>query len=62
MFLFDEVADDFVVEILNRLPSDSLFEILFLFRFKSKSNKKLLKFFVAEVYAKLLETAVKKRN
>ena len=55
MALLNHVADDFVVEVLNVFPLDTLFAIFVLLRFQCQLNEKLLKFLVAVINAKLLK-------
>lgn len=57
VLFFDQVTDDFVVEVLYRLPLDSLLQVFFLFGLKSQLNEQLLQFFVAKIDAKLFEPA-----
>lgn len=55
MLLLDEVADDLVVEVGDRLPLDALLEVLLLLRLKSQLNEQLLQLLVAVVYAELFK-------
>jgi hypothetical protein len=56
VFLFDQVTDDLVVEILYMFPFNALPLILLLLRLECQFYEQLLKFFIAEVYAELLKT------
>ena len=55
--LFDHVAYNLVVEVLNVFPLNALLAILILLRFQRELNKQLLKFLIAVVDAKLFEAA-----
>jgi hypothetical protein len=56
--LLNQIAYDFIVEVLNVLPVDVLSLILFLLLFEDELNEKLLEFFVAVVDAKLLKSLI----
>lgn len=56
MLLFNEVTDDLVVEVRDRLPLDSLLEVLLLLRLESQLNEQLLQLLVAVVDAELFKT------
>lgn len=56
MLLLNEVTDDLVVEVRNRLPLDALLEVLFLLRLESQLNEQLLQLLVAVVDAELFKT------
>lgn len=56
MLLLNEVTDDLVVEVRDRLPLDSLLEVLFLLRLESQLNEQLLQLLVAVVDAELFKT------
>lgn len=51
----DEVADDDVVEVLDRLPLDALPQVLLLFLLQSQLDEQLLQLLVTEVDAELFE-------
>lgn len=55
MLSFNKIADDDVIEVLNRLPFNTLTEVLFLLLLQSQLDEELLKFLIAEVNAELLE-------
>ena len=57
-FLFNEIADDFVIEILDGCPFDFFTHVLFLFRFECKFDEDLLQFFVDVIDAELFERVV----
>lgn len=56
--LFDEIADNFVVEIFDGCPFYLLPHIFFLLRFEGKLDENLLQFLVHIVNAQLLEGVV----
>lgn len=56
MLLLNEITDDLVVEVRDRLPLDALFEVLLLFRLESQLNEQLLQLLVAVVDAELFKT------
>lgn len=55
MLSLNKIADDDVIEVLNRLPFNTLTEVLFLLLLQSQLDEELLKFLIAEVNAELLE-------
>lgn len=55
MLLFDEVADDLVVEVRDGLPLNALLEVLLLLRLESQLDEQLLQLLVAVVYAELFK-------
>lgn len=56
MLLLNEVTDDLVVEVRDRLPLDSLLEVFLLLRLESQLNEQLLQLLVAVVDAELFKT------
>lgn len=60
MFSFYQLANFFIVKILDRLPLNFFTSILLLFRFQCQLDKKLLQLFVAVVDAKLFKTITAK--
>jgi hypothetical protein len=56
--LFDEVADDLVIEIFDRCPFDLFTDVFFLFSFERQLDEDLLKLFVYVIDAKLFEAVV----
>ena len=56
VFLFDQIADDFVIEISDGYPFDPLATIFILFGFHRQLDEELLKFFVTVINAELFET------
>lgn len=56
MLLLNEVTDDLVVEVRDRLPLDALLEVLLLLRLESQLNEQLLQLLVAVVDAELFKT------
>jgi hypothetical protein len=56
VFLLNQVADDFVVEVLNMFPFNALSLILLLLGLKCQLNEELLKLFITEVDAELFKT------
>jgi hypothetical protein len=61
-FLFNEVAHDLVVEVLDRRPFDLLSDVFFLFRFQRELDEDLLQFLIDVVNAELFEGIVLKNG
>ena len=59
--LFDKVAYDLVVKVLNRRPLDLLPYVFFLFRLQRQFDKNLLQLLIDVVDAQLLERIVLRR-
>lgn len=55
MLLLDQIADDHVIEIIDRLPFDVLELVFFLLGFQCELDEELLQFFVAIVDVELFE-------
>lgn len=55
---FDEVTDDLVVEVLDRVPFDLFADVFFLLSFQGELDEDLLELLVDVVDAKLLEGVI----
>ena len=60
VFLFNQVADDFVIKVCNRFPLNAFSEIFLLFRPKCQFNEKLLQFLITVIDVQLFKTILLK--
>ena len=61
-YLFNEVTDDRIVEVVDVDPLDSLVDVLLLFLLQRQLNEDLLELLVTVVNDELLKTIVLKRQ